>query len=415
MTIHTKAALLAGAALTTAGAAWADGHAACDLGAGNVRVLGNDFGAIHAVVDRAKECATSGEITTNLTTEHKDIQVAALTADPAEYTVAIVANSSLVPLLNADLVRPLNDLVEQYGQDLSPTQLIRVGDDIVAVAFMANAQHLFYRKDVLEQAGLEVPTTYEEVIEAAKAIEEQGIMEDPFVMNSMTGWNLGQEFNNMYLGYGGQFFEPGTAQVAINNETGVKALETLKALTEVSNPDFLTYDSNATAAVWEAGNAALGMMWGSRGAPILDDEGSTEEVTGNTVLAGAPTVGGGSQPATTLWWDGFTIAKNISDEDAEASFKAMVHGVNPAVLEENSDLAVWLIEGYQPTPAAQGVAESAQAGATPYPMLPYMGLLHTALGNELADFLQGKESAEQALADVEAAYTTAAKEQGFLQ
>ena len=48
-------------------------------------------------------------------------------------------------------------------------------------------------------------------------------------------------------------------------------------------------------------------------------------------------------------------------------------------------------------------------------MLPYMGLMHTALGAELSDFMQGKESAEQALADVEAAYTSAAKEQGFLQ
>ena len=39
------------------------------------------------------------------------------------------------------------------------------------------------------------------------------------------------------------------------------------------------------------------------------------------MLAAAPTVGGGTIPAATLWWDGFTIAKNISDEDAEASFR----------------------------------------------------------------------------------------------
>ena len=61
-----------------------------------------------------------------------------------------------------------------------------------------------------------------------------------------------------------------------------------------------------------------------------------------------------------------------------------------------------------------GVFAAAQAGTIPYPMLPYMGLMHTALGNELADFMQGKESAEQALADVEAAYTAAAKENGYL-
>jgi hypothetical protein len=48
-------------------------------------------------------------------------------------------------------------------------------------------------------------------------------------------------------------------------------------------------------------------------------------------------------------------------------------------------------------------------------MLPFMGTLHGALGGEISDFLQGAESAEQALADVEAAYTTAAKEKGFLK
>ena len=41
--------------------------------------------------------------------------------------------------------------------------------------------------------------------------------------------------------------------------------------------------------------------------------------------------------------------------------------------------------------------------------------MHTALGDNIADFLQGKESAEQALADAEAAYATAAKEKGYLK
>ena len=34
--------------------------------------------------------------------------------------------------------------------------------------------------------------------------------------------------------------------------------------------------------------------------------------------------------------------------------------------------------------------------------------------SEIVEFLQGKESAEQALKDVEAAYISKAKEQGFL-
>ena len=128
------------------------------------------------------------------------------------------------------------------------------------------------------------------------------------------------------------------------------------------------------------------------------------------------TVGGGTTPASTLWWDGWTLAKNISDEDAAATFLAMKAGVSPAILnEETMEQAVWMIDGYTPAPVNAGVFAAIAAGTTPYPMLPYQGLLHTALGDNLADFLQGKESAEQALADTEAAYSAAAKEKGFLQ
>ena len=80
----------------------------------------------------------------------------------------------------------------------------------------------------------------------------------------------------------------------------------------------------------------------------------------------------------------------------------------------NNDDAIWLLDGFVPGPAAAGVSATAKQGAAPYPMLPQIGLLHNALGAELSDFLKGDESAEQALMDVEAAYTTAAKEAGFL-
>ena len=62
-------------------------------------------------------------------------------------------------------------------------------------------------------------------------------------------------------------------------------------------------------------------MWGSRGGVILDNEGSSAEVTSNTVLSAAPTVTGGSIPGATLWWDGITIATNVSDSEAEATLQ----------------------------------------------------------------------------------------------
>ena len=47
-------------------------------------------------------------------------------------------------------------------------------------------------------------------------------------------------------------------------------------------------------------------------------------------------------------------------------------------------------------------------------MVPYMGMLHTALGSNIPDFLQGKESASQTLTDITDAYNAAAKEAGYL-
>jgi ABC-type glycerol-3-phosphate transport system substrate-binding protein len=389
-------------------------YAGCGLSSGNVNILGNEFGAIQAVVSGAKECAGGGvTVEANLTKEHRDLQVAALTANPAQYTAAIVANSSIVPLMNDGLIRPLDDLVAKHGGALQPHQLITIDGKVMAVAFMANAQHLFYRSDILEAAGVGIPSTYADVVAAAKAIEAAGIMDNPVALNTKTGWNLGEEFVNMYMGTGADFFKPGSAEVSINNENGVAALNMLKDLVDVSSPDFLTFDSNATQALWEGGQLALATMWGSRGGGILDDEGSSAEVVNSTVLAGAPTLMG-DNVASTLWWDGFTISANISDEDAEATFVALMNGLSDDVITANNDAAVWLSSAYTAGPASAGVAATASAGANPYPMLPFMGLLHGALGSELSDFLQGNESAEQALSDVEAAYTAAAKEKGFL-
>lgn len=397
--------------LMAAGAA----QAGCGIENGSIRILANDFDALGLVISEAESCAGDGvTVEKNMTTEHKALQVPALTVDPAQYTVAVVANNSIVPLLNEDLIRPLDDLVEKYGETLQPSQLIKINGQTMAIAFMGNGQHLFLRGDVLEEAGLEQPTTMEGILEAAKVIREKGIMEYPLASANQAGWYLGNEFVNTYLGYGGDFFEPGTAEPEIEGETGLKTLAMMKEMTEYMEPEYMTFTSDEMKAMYLAGDIAIINQWGSMVTGHIDPEGPAPEIGEATVLAPAPTVGGGSVPAAALWWDGFTIAKNISDADAEASFIAMVHGIRPEVAQDNPSAATWLMKDFTAPDTAQGVLGNANAGAKPYPMSPYMGLLHTALGAELADFMQGKESAEQALADVSAAYRTAAQEAGFL-
>ncbi len=397
-----------------AGTAYAD----CGISEGRVSIVGNEFPAIQTIGAGAQSCATDGvEVKTNLTADHQSINLPGMQGDPAEYTSAIIANSSIVALMNDDVIRPLDDLIAKHGGVLKKNQIVTINGKAMAVAFMANAQHLVYRSDLLEKAGLEAPATYEDMLAAAKTLREKGISENPVGGAYKAGWNLAQEFNNMFLGYGGEHFKAGSAEPNVNSEAGVKSLEMMKALSEYMNPDFLTHDSNATNAEYRAGNVALMNMWGSRAATMTDADGVPQEVVDGFAIAGPMTVGGGDTAASTLWWDGFTVAKNISDADAEATFVALMKAIDPSILsdEEVAKQAVWLIDGYAPTDAAKGVFAAANMNTIAYPMLPYMGLMHTALGAELTDFMQGKETAEQALADVEAAYVASAKENGFLQ
>jgi ABC-type glycerol-3-phosphate transport system substrate-binding protein len=411
MNMLSKLALTAAVAIVGSSSAFAG----CGVSSGSVRIIANDFPASQAVSAEAMKCDGGGaSVAVNLNKDYKDLIVAAMTANPAEYTTSHATNSTLVTLMNDDLVRPLNDYVAKYGQGIAKSQLITVDGNVMAIAFMANAQHLFYRQDILDAAGVGVPASYDEVLAAAKAIKGKGLMDYPIAGTYKAGWNLGEEFVNMYLGHGGSFFKAGSAEPAINNAQGVATLNMMKALSEYMNPDFLTHDSNAVQASWEAGNVAMTNLWGSRAGAVTDGEGSTADIEKNTKFASAPTAAGGSIPSSTLWWDGFAIAKNISDADAEATFQVIMAGISPDMAKANADKANWLMAGVTARAAGVGVIATAQGAAAPYPMLPFMGTLHGAAGGELADFLQGKESAEQALADIEAAYRAAAKEKGFL-
>lgn len=400
------------AVLALPGMALAD----CGIAKGSIRVLTNDFPALQAMVAKAEECTSATvTLTKNQTKDNESIQIAALKANPAEYTSSVIANSSLLPLLNDGLVRPLDGYVAKFGQSIKKTQLITIDGKVMAVAFMANAQHLFYRDDILQKAGVAVPKSYEDMLAAAKVIKDKGLMDHPIGGTYKAGWNLGEEFVNMYIGEGGEFFKPGSAEPAIDNAKGVAALNMLKSLSAYMNPDYLTFDSNALQAEFQAGKVAMATFWGSRAGAVLDPKASSADLVSHIKFASAPTVGGGHIPATTLWWDGFTISKNITDDDAEATFRALVHGISPEMANANGDKAVWLTEGFTPGPTAGGVLATFAAGAKPYPMQPYMDIMHTALGGGVADFLQGKKSAEKTLADIEASYATAAKQAGFLK
>ena len=394
--------------LTAFAAAPMLGFAACDFKpSSKVSLLANSFAAWKAVSDAMGEC---GNFEAELDAEFRKKQPDAFAANPSLYQLGGVSNGTIQPLLSAGTIRPLDDLVAKYGKDLQPNQLIRINGQIMAIAMMVNNQHLMYREDIFNSLGLEVPTTYYELLTAADKVAASGQVQYALGGTYKAGWNLAEEFVNMYMGMGGDFFDG--SKPTLNNAMGVRTLEMMRNLTHYMDPEYLVADSTYVQQQFQQGKIAMAVLWATRAAAM--DDAKESQVVGKVKMAAAPSPVSGALPASTLWWDGVVLAKNMTDQQADEAFQLLMEGIDREMVTNNNDAAVWLINGYKPGPMAMGAAETAENGALPYPNGVEMGLMHTALGNNVADFLTGKETAEQTLLDIEAEYTTAAKEKGLL-
>lgn len=91
----------------------------------------------------------------------------------------------------ADLTDDLDDL---GGDDLLPGFVdgATVDGATYAVPYYAGSKYIFYRKDLLEEAGLEVPTTLEEFVQTAVALKEA----NPKPANFSGFWFPGQDWRN---------------------------------------------------------------------------------------------------------------------------------------------------------------------------------------------------------------------------
>ena len=374
-----------------------------------IKTLSASFDAWKAVSAAWAEC---GNVQSELDMNFRNKQPTAFAANPALYQIGGVANNTVVPLLNAGTVRPLDELIAKHGQFLTPNQLIKVDGKTMAVAMMVNAQHFMEREDVLKELGIATPTTWDEVLDAAAKIKASGKMQYPLGATMKPGFDISQEFLNLFLGFGGVPTKADNTP-ALNGEAGMKTLAMMKRITEFLDPEYLTSDSTFVARQFQQGKIAMANLWASRAGAVTS---AAESPNGDKIaMVAAPAAVKGGKPATTLWWDGFVIAKNIPDAEAEMAFRVAMEGIDEEMVKANNSAAVWLIKGYAPGRAAQGAIASAMGGAPNYPSTSAMGIVSAVLAENVADFVSGKKTAEQTLQAIEASYLTRAKEQGLVK
>jgi multiple sugar transport system substrate-binding protein len=137
-------------------------------------------------------------------------------------------------------------------------------DKLVAIPFWANTQLLWYRKSVVEAAGLDMtqPVTWDQLIEAAqsqdKLIGAQGIRSE-----SLTVW-----LNALVESAGGHIIEkvadaPEDYQFGLTSDAGIRAAEVMR---DVSNSGqvgggFSTANEDSNATGFESDDAGFMVNW----------------------------------------------------------------------------------------------------------------------------------------------------------
>ena len=396
-------------------------HARCEtltnIKAGEVNVVGNAFPALQHIAKEMQSCTQGGlKVQFKMTPQiQQEVQQAFGSSGKSAFDAAVISMGVFADLQSKGQLQPMTDLVNKYKAKykIEDNMLIKVNGEVMAIAFMQNAQNLYYRKDVFEKHGLKVPTSYGEMMAAAKTLKEKepGI-EFPIAQTFAKGWDSATEFTNIFAGYGGKFFKAGSAAPDFNGDAGVKALETMKAMTAYMTPNYLASNSDDVMNQFQQGKAAMGVLWATRAARM--DDPAASKIVGKMDFVAAPAVMPGGKSATHMWWDGVAMPKNLGG-DRETVFQVLMEALDEETTKSGNDLAVWVRSSYKPTRFGTGVAASAKAGAPMWPTEPYFGLAHGEIGKVLPDVMSGAMAPKQALDIAAAAYTKAAAEKGFIK
>jgi len=135
---------------------------------------------------------------------------------------------------------------------------------LVTIPFWANTQLLWYRKSVVDAAGLDMtqPVTWDQIVQAAKqtgkTVSAQGTRSE-----SLTVW-----LNALIESAGGSIIaknstDPDKIELGLTSDAGVRAAQVMRdvARSGVTGPAFSTANEDANATQFEGPNAGFMVNW----------------------------------------------------------------------------------------------------------------------------------------------------------
>ena len=180
-----------------------------------------------------------------------------------------------------------------------------INDRLVAIPWFMDTGVLFYREDLLDKYGHDVPETWDELEKVAKDIQEEeraaGNDMDGFVWQGDTYESLTcNALEWIYSHNGGSIIEP-DGRITINNQNAANALNRAGSWVGDITPEEITSMNEAVSLdAFRGGNAVFMRNWPYAYAESEDEEES--EIVGNVGIAPLPAGSEGESAATVGGW-----------------------------------------------------------------------------------------------------------------
>ena len=275
------------------------------------------------------------------------------------------------------------------------------------VPWINDTKFFFYNTKMLQDAGVaSPPKTWDDVVTAAKAIKDKGIVKYPIVASWIQKEAVICDWTQLAAIFGDAGFFDANGKPTFNTDGGVKALEFMKSLIDqgLVNPASLGFTEDDVNNTVAAGQAAMALNW-TYGKAVMNDPKSSK-VPGQIDVLASP--GEGSKETSGVN-GGMSIAVTKSSKHPDQALAYALSLASEKSQEMDTSLAfpMWKAsfqnaELTKSDPNYWKAAETQFAGLVARPVVPYYTKLSNALQVAIQEALQGKKTPQQALDDVAA-------------
>jgi multiple sugar transport system substrate-binding protein len=215
--------------------------------------------------------------------QNPDIKITAIEGPTATnlvedlYTAAFLLGDSPYDLVYMDIVwvpkfaaagwlRPLNDRITPTELEAFLPADVAGGtyrNQLYRLPVRSDAGMLYYRKDLLDQAGIKPPNTVAELLAAAQTLQKSGQVKWGYVWQGRQYEGAAAMFVEILRGFGGSWVDPATLTVGLDRPESLRALQFLMGTIKqgIAPPGVTTYQEEETRRLFQNGDALFMRNW----------------------------------------------------------------------------------------------------------------------------------------------------------